>query len=162
MKTTAPVLLTLLAASLWMCSPSSAASELLFSQNADGQSTYGPSQLWSASNVNSEIADDFNVVANIDRVYASGFIWGAVNFQGVYVRFYQYGADNKPGALQREYFFAAGGPNVTFDQLSGAIDTTLSPAFAATGRHFLSVQPVTNYWYSVSYTHLTLPTSDLV
>jgi hypothetical protein len=147
MKTKAPVLLTLLAASLWMCSPSAAASDLLFSQNADGQSTYGPSQLWSASNVNSEIADDFNVVANIDRVYASGFIWGAVNFQGVYVRFYQYGADNKPGALQREYFLAAGGPNVRFDQLSGAIDTTLSPAFAATGRHFLSVQPVINYWY---------------
>ncbi len=147
MKTKVPVLLTALAASLWICSPLLAASELLFSQNADGQSTYGPSQLWSASSVNSEIADDFNVVANIDRVYASGFIWGAVNFQGVYVRFYQYGADNKPGALQREYFLAAGGPNVTFDQLSGAIDTTLSPAFAATGRHFLSVQPVINYWY---------------
>jgi IPT/TIG domain-containing protein len=147
MKTKTSVVLTLLAASLWMCSSSPAASELLFSQNADGQSTYGPSQLWSASGVNSEIADDFNVVANIDRVYASGFIWGAVNLQGVYVRFYQYGDDNKPGALQREYFFAAGDPNVTFDQLSGAIDTTLSPAFAATGRHFLSVQPVINYWY---------------
>src|SRR6476660_3799123 len=104
MKTKALVLLTLLAASLWMCSPSPAASELLFSQNADGQSTYGPSQLWSASSVNSEIADDFNVVAHIDRVYASGFIWGAVNFQGVYVRFYQYGADNNTGELHREYF----------------------------------------------------------
>src|SRR4029434_2201854 len=118
MKTKAPVLLTLLAASLWICSPSLAASELLFSQNADGQSTYGPSQCWSAGGVNSEIADDFNVVANIDRVYTSGFIWGAVNFQGVYVRFYQYGADSKPGALQREYFFAAAGPNVKFYQLS--------------------------------------------
>jgi len=42
MKTKAPVLLTVLAASLWICSPSPAASELLFSQNADGQSIYGP------------------------------------------------------------------------------------------------------------------------
>ena len=97
--------------------------------------------------MNSEVADEFNVVANIDRVSAGGFIWGAVNFQGVYVRFYAFGADNKPGALQHEYFLAAGDPNVAFNQLSGAIDATLSPAFAATGRHFLSVQPVINYWY---------------
>jgi IPT/TIG domain-containing protein len=145
MKTKAPILLIVLVASLW--NPSPAASELLFSQNADGQSTYGPSQLSSASGVNSEIADDFNVIANIDRVYVSGFVWGTVNFQGVYIRFYQYGADNRPGALQREYFLAPGDPNVTFDPLSGAIDAKLSSAFPATGRHFLSVQPVINYWY---------------
>jgi IPT/TIG domain len=122
-------------------------SGVLYFQSPDGQSTYGPSELWAASGVNSEIADDFNVIANIDRVYASGFVWGAVNFQGVYVRFYQYGADNKPGALQREYFLAASDPNLTFDSLSGAIDAKLSSAFPATGRHFLSVQPVINYWY---------------
>lgn len=145
MKTTA--LLTLLAASLWFGSPSAEASDLVFSQSSDGQSAYGPSQLWPANGVNSEVADDFNAVANIDRVSAGGFIWGTVNFQGVYVRFYEFGADNKPGALQREYFFAAGDPNVTFNQLSGTIDTTLSPAFVATGQHFLSVQPVINYWY---------------
>jgi hypothetical protein len=118
------------------------ASDPLFSQLSDGQSTYGPSQLWTANGVNSEIADDINVVANIDRVYAGGFIWGTVNFQGVYIRFYAFGADNKPGALQREYFLTAGSPNVVFDNLSGAINATLSPAFAASGRHFLSVQPV--------------------
>jgi hypothetical protein len=147
METKAPVLLMVLAASLWICSPSPAASELLFSQNADGQSTYGPSQLWSANGVSSEIADDFNVVANIDRVYASGFVWGAVDFQGVYIRFYQFGADNKPGPLQREYFLAAGDPNLTLDPVSGAIDAKLSSAFPAIGRHFLSIQPVINYWY---------------
>lgn len=147
MKTITSVLLTVLAASLWISSTSAEAGELLFSQYSDNQSTYGPSQSWPANGVNSEIADDFNVVANIDRVSAGGFIWGAVNFQGLYVRFYQFGADNKPGALQREYFFAAGNPNVVFDQLSGAIDATLSPGFNATGRHFLSVQPVINYWY---------------
>ena len=69
-----------------------------------------------------------------------------VNFQGVHVRFYEFGADNKPGALQHEYFLAAGDPNVTFDAF-GEISATLSPAFAATGRHFLSVQPVIDYWY---------------
>jgi hypothetical protein len=68
------------------------ASELLFSQLSDGQSTYGPSELWPPTGINSEVADDFDVVGDIDRVFASGFIWGAVNFQGVYVRFYEYGA----------------------------------------------------------------------
>jgi hypothetical protein len=116
------------------------ASELLFSQLSDGQSTYGPSELWTPAGVNSEVVDDFDLVGNIDRVFASGFIWGIVNFQGVYVRFYQYGADGKPGALQRQYFL-----NTGFN--AGAIDVTLSPPFSATGRHFLSVQPVINYWY---------------
>jgi PQQ-like domain len=116
------------------------ASELLFSQLSDGQSTYGPSELWTPAGVNSEVVDDFDLVGNIDRVFASGFIWGIVDFQGVYVRFYQYGADGKPGALQRQYFL-----NTGFN--AGAIDVTLSPPFSATGRHFLSVQPVINYWY---------------
>jgi hypothetical protein len=140
-------LLSVLAVLLWASTPAAPAGELLFSQYSDNQSTYGPSQLWSATGVNSEIADDFDVVANIDAVSAGGFVWGAVDFQGVYIRFYEFGADNKPGALQREYFFAANDPNVTFNQLYGTIDATLSPGFAATGRHFISVQPVINYWY---------------
>jgi hypothetical protein len=141
------VLLTVLAAFVWVSSHSAKAGELIFSQYSDNQSTFGPSQLWTPAGVNSEVADDFDVVANIDRVSAGGFVWGAVNFQGVYVRFYAYGADNKPGALQHEYFLAAGNPNVTFNSQSGTIDATLSPAFAATGRHFFSIQPVINYWY---------------
>lgn len=122
------------------------AGELIYSQLSDNQSTFGPSQLWSASGVNSEIADDFNVVANIDRVVAEGFIWGSVDFQGVYVRFYTFGADNKPGTLQQEYFFAPGNPNLVWNQ-NGLIDATLPNVFAATGQHFLSVQVVSNYWY---------------
>ena len=149
MKTIARTLLTLtlLTASLWATSASSRAGALVYSQFSDNQSTYGPSQLWTATGVNSEVADEFNVVANIDRVSAGGFVWGTVNFQGVYVRFYAFGADNKPGALQHEYFLAAGDPNVVFNSSTGQIDATLSPTFAATGRHFLSVQPVINYWY---------------
>src|SRR6478735_3517026 len=146
MKTTTRTLLAL-AASICFFIASAEASELLFSQNADGQSTYGPSELWPAASVNSEIADDFDVVANIDRVSAGGFIWGTINFQGVYVRFYEFGADGKPGALQREYFLPAGDPDLVFNSLSGAIDAYLSPAFAASGRHFLTVQPLSDYWY---------------
>jgi hypothetical protein len=129
-----------LAAFIWAGLVRAQASELLFSQSSDGQSAYGPSELWAPAGVNSEVADDFNIVGNIDRVFASGFIWGNVNFQGVYVRFYAYGADNKPGALQRQYFL-----NTGFN--AGEIDVPLSPPFSATGRHFLSVQPVINYWY---------------
>ena len=114
--------------------------ELVFSQMSDGQSTYGPSELWTPAGVNSEVADDFEVVGNIDRVFASGFIWGTVEFQGVYVRFYEFKADGTPGPLQKEYFLTP-----SFNE--GAIDVALSPPFPATGRHFLSVQPVSNYWY---------------
>ena len=139
----------MLAASLWVTSPSARAGQLIYSQYSDGQSAFGPSQVWPATGANSEIADEFDVVANIDGVYARGFAGvGTVNYQGVWIRFYAFGADNKPGALQHEYFLAASDPNVVFN--GGEINATLSPAFAATGRHFLSVQPVCNYWYSWS------------
>jgi hypothetical protein len=147
MKTFARIVLIAVAASLWTFSPSAKASEVIFSQYSDNQSTFGPSQFWPAADINTEIADDFNVVANIDRISASGFVWGPVDFQGVYIRFYEVGLDNKPGALQREYFFAAGHPDLSFNSVSGGIDVYLSPTFAATGWHFLSVQPVINYWY---------------
>jgi chitobiase/beta-hexosaminidase-like protein len=129
-----------LAVSLLFGVATSPASDLLYTQFSDSQSTFGPSELWSPSNVNSEVADDFNVIGNIDRVFASGFVWGTVDFQGVYIRFYEYKADGTPGVLQKQYF-VSGGFN------AGAIDVPLSPAFAATGKHFLSVQPVINYWY---------------
>jgi hypothetical protein len=116
------------------------ASDLIFSQMSDGQSTYGPSELWTAAGINSEVADDFDVVGNIDRVVASGFIWGTVDFRGVYVRFYAYNSDGTPGALRQQYFLTSG-----FN--AGTINVALSPAFAASGKHFVSVQPVINYWY---------------
>ena len=99
------IFLTFLAASLWITSPAANASELIYSQYSDGQSVYGPSLVWPADAVNSEVADEFNVVANIDRVSAGGSVWGPVDFQGVHIRFYEFGADNKPGALQHEYFW---------------------------------------------------------
>ena len=121
-------------------------SELVFSQYSDKQSTYGPSQAWPSTGTNSEVADDFVVRGRVDRVVADGFMWDWVDFQGVYVRFYEFGPDNAPGALQQEYFLAAGDPNLSHDS-AGAVTVNLSPAFWATGRHFISVQPVSNNWY---------------
>ena len=121
-------------------------SELMFSQYSDNQSTFGPSQTWPLTGANSEVADDFDVRGRIDRVVAGGFTWGSVDFQGVYIRFYEFGPDNAPGALQQEYFLAASDPNLSHDW-TGTVTANLSPAFLATGRHFISVQPVSNYWY---------------
>jgi len=120
------------------------ASDLLFSQPVDNQSTFGPSQLWPATNTNSEVTDDFDVVGNIDRVIIDGFVWGTVQFQGVYVRFYAGNTDGTPGALQQQYFFS-GGMNPA--STGGMIDVQLVPAFVASGKHFISVQPVSDYWY---------------
>ena len=116
------------------------ASDLLYSQAVDGQSAFGPSEVWAPSNINSEVADDFTVVGNIDRVIANGYVQGSVVFQGVYVRFYEYLLDGTPGPLQQEYFLSTG-------YSAGTIDVTLSPAFAATGKHFLTIQPVLDGWY---------------
>lgn len=116
------------------------ASELLYSQLFDGQSIFGPSDVWAPSNVDREVADDFDVVGNIDRVVATGSAASFLTFQGVHVRFYSYNSDGTPGALQQEYFLSTG-----YD--SGTVDVTLSPPFAATGKHFLSIQPVIDGWY---------------
>lgn len=121
-------------------------SELVFSQHSDDQSTYGPSQAWASTGSNSEVADDFVVRGRVDRVVADGFTWDMVDFQGVYIRFYEFGPDNAPGALQQEYFLAASDPNLSHDP-AGTVSVNLSPAFWATGRHFISVQPVSSNWY---------------
>ncbi|HEU4712541.1 MAG TPA: PQQ-binding-like beta-propeller repeat protein [Pyrinomonadaceae bacterium] len=121
-------------------------SELVFSQSSDYQSTYGPSQLWPSTGTNSEVTDDFVVKGRIDRAVVGGVIWGAVDFQGVYIRFYEFGPDNAPGALQQEYFLPASDPNLVINS-DGTVSANLSPAFWATGRHFVSVQPVSSDWY---------------
>ena len=121
-------------------------SELVFSQSSDTQSIYGPSQAWAVTGDNSEVADDFVLKGRIDRVVAKGFMWSSTEFQGVYIRIYEFSANNAPGALQREYFLAANDPDLTHDS-AGTVSANLSPAFWATGRHFISVQPLSNHWY---------------
>jgi hypothetical protein len=121
-------------------------SELVFSQSSDTQSIYGPSQAWPVTGNNSEVADDFVLKGRIDRVVAKGFMRSATDFQGVYIRIYECGANNTPGALQQQYFLAASDPNLSHDS-AGTVSANLSPAFWATGRHFISVQPLTDRWY---------------
>ena len=75
MKTICQVTLFVFAALFWIASPSAVASELIYSQYSDGQSVYGPSLVWPADGVNSEVADEFDVVANIDRVSAGGSVY---------------------------------------------------------------------------------------
>ncbi len=120
--------------------------ELVFSQSPDYRSMYGPSQLFSSIGSNSEVTDDFVVMGRIDRVVAEGFIWGGADFQGVYIRFYGFGRDNAPGSLLQEYFLPASDPNLVISS-DGTVSVNLSPAFWATGRHFVSVQPVSSDWY---------------
>ena len=140
MKTMKRLLAAAIAACLGAIAVPAQASDLLFSQLVDGQSVFGPSDVWTPSNVDREVADDFDVVGSIDRVVADGSASDFLTFQGVHVRFYAYNTDGTPGALQQEYFFTTG-------YNAGTVDVTLSPAFAATGKHFLSVQPVIDGWY---------------
>ena len=123
------------------------ASELIYAQINDGQSTYGPSLLWGDPVTNSEIADDFEVIGAIDRVVAGGFIFGTTPvWQGVFVRFYESKVDGTPGVLQRQIHLLPGDPNFIVDA-TGMIDVRLEQPFQATGRHFVTVQPHVNYWY---------------
>ena len=149
MKTICQVTLFVFAALFWMASPSAVAGELIYSRCClAAKRPYGPSLVWPADGVNGEVADEFNVVASIDRVSAGGFIWGSVNFQGVHVRFYEFGADNKPGALQREYFLQRPAIQTSPSTNSQAkLTRSCRPLSLPPGGNFLSVQPVINYWY---------------
>src|SRR3954467_10657980 len=72
------------------------------SMNFSDFSDWGPSQKSPWGEINSEIADDFDVVGTITRIDVSGFGVSTqdTEFAGVYVYFYAYGSDNTPGALQ--------------------------------------------------------------
>lgn len=63
MKTICQVTLFIFAALFWIASASAVAGELVYSQYSDGQSTYGPSLVWSADSVSAEVADDFKETA---------------------------------------------------------------------------------------------------
>ncbi len=127
------------------------AGEILWSQAVDGQSNYGPSHREPSGPINAEVADDFDLSASIDRVVAYGFDFPnhITDFSGVWVRFYASGTSGGPGALQSEVFIAAGDPGLV-DGLEpdGWLDITLPTPFSASGRHFVSVQPVMSTpWY---------------
>ncbi len=113
---------------------------------------FGPSQKAGSAQytTDSALADDINLTGTISRVdvrgYTSGFFSPTSSsdyYYGLMVRFYAVGADNKPGALQAEYFVPKGSPNLLFQSTGlGDVRVRLEPAFQATGRHFLSAQIV--------------------
>ena len=140
-----------LASALILLAVGASASEILLSQQVDGQSNYGPSHRDPGGPINAEVADDFDLTATIDRVVAYGFDFPnpVTDFSGVWVRFYASGTSGGPGALQAEIFVAAGDPGLVNGlEPDGWLDITLPTAFPASGRHFVSVQPVmSTAWY---------------
>lgn len=123
------------------------AQTVLDSQAGNGQSSEINFVAPDGSN-NYESVDDIDVTGVINRVVVTGYMpnfttWG---FQGVWVRFYAHTASG-PGALQAEYFVASGTAGLTFDTTGGTyFDVTLASGFAATGPHYLGVQPKVGWW----------------
>lgn len=132
-----------LASLLALASPA-AATELLYST---GWSNYTSiqSEMCSSPALNYESADDFDLVANIERVYVTGNnsclgFCSPPPVAGARVRFYAW-TQNGPGALQVEHFVPAGSPALQYDPTNVEdVDVTLPQPFAATGKHYVSVQ----------------------
>jgi hypothetical protein len=130
-----------------LASASRAQQELLFSSPSDSTSYYAlpESAVTTVPVASSELADDFDVVGTVERLYVIG--GGCFNctppvVSAVVVRFYEWTAAG-PGALQQEELIPAGTPGLLYTGSSpGVIDISLPVPFAATGKHFLSVQVV--------------------
>lgn len=119
----------------------------LVAQWPDHQNTLTSS---SSPGQSTEVADDFDLHADIARVIVHGN-WGEFGPTptGFSVRFYAPAGD-EPGALLHQVTLPTGDPGLIFDPLNPEeVDITLPAPFAATGRHFLSVQALsasTNLW----------------
>src|SRR5919205_599043 len=118
----------------------------LWAQQTNYYTSIGPSaKSQTGTPLNKEVADDFDVTGTVERVIVNGdsSINGAAVYGG-YVRFYAW-ANGAPGALQSEYFLRRDDPRFVADTASPAfIDLTLPTPFRATGKHFVSVQLVTD------------------
>jgi hypothetical protein len=126
----------------------------IWSQPWDHRSQYGPSsQTTTDPIVDREVADDFDVVGQVEAIYADGshityFGSPAMQFTSAYVRFYEW-QNGTPGALQYEQSIPASAITLTTD-VTGAFGMRipLPTQFAATGKHFVSVQTVSNLGWS--------------
>lgn len=120
---------------------------ILWNQPANGNTTSNTSMLipGDTSPWDTEVADDFDVVGEIQRVVVAGHGCGqcsAPDLDGVWVRFWTW-TPNGPGAVQAEMLVDADDPGLLYDPvLPATFDITLPQAFAATGPHFLSIQAV--------------------
>ncbi|MBA3544298.1 MAG: PQQ-binding-like beta-propeller repeat protein, partial [Chthoniobacterales bacterium] len=109
---------------------------------------------WGPSSQGSEIADDFDLVGTVTRIDVNGYGVGTKDaaFSGIYIRFYAYGTDAKPGALQQEFFIPKNDPRILNQVNSSDFQIALGSAFQASGKHFVSVQTSSGstewYWRS--------------
>jgi hypothetical protein len=130
---------------LGLLAPLTAQADLLFKTNWDNQAFIGPSSKTRVdAPLNKEVADDFDLVARIDKVTVNGYrdfnsrqnpaVYGA------WVRFYAWNA-GKPGALQAQHWLPKGDPRLVFDPvMPSVVQFTLPTPFNATGKHFVSMQ----------------------
>src|SRR3990172_3939930 len=101
--------------------PSAVAEEIIWQQVYDLQGSWGPSQITPSNpaQLNQELADDFDVVGTVSRVDVTGFNGffgaGSAPFYGLYVRFYAFGPDGKPGALLAQYYLPRNDPRLWMD-----------------------------------------------
>lgn len=120
------------------------ASELLFSTGWSNYTTV-QSELCGNPSLDYEAADDFDLVASVERIYVNGHnsciaTCSPPPVAGARVRFYAWTA-NGPGVQQAEYFVPAGAPGFAYDPNSiEDLDITLPQPFAASGRHYVSVR----------------------
>ncbi len=131
---------------MWFVLPARAAS-LLDTQPGDGLSSSYSFRSPDGLTLY-EATDDIDVIGNVNEVVVTGYQpnFPYSNFGGLYVRFYA-NASGAPGALQAEYFLAAGDANLSYEpQFASWFDIKLPAAFAASGRHFLAVQIVAAAW----------------
>jgi hypothetical protein len=157
-----PILLS----ALLLSSLPALAQDAAWTQANDFKTTWGPAQLTKNSaygTLNTELADDFDMVGTLTKVAFSGYNSSYANpsvnpavFYGVYVRFYAYGADGKPGALQATYWLPKGDSRLTIDSAQpNTFSALLEPAFQANGKHFVATQVVMDadmqaIWYGWS------------
>lgn len=127
--------------------------EKIWDQQWDFQNTFGYSVHLPDRSIDSELADDFDLTASIERVTIHGDRGfgapGEAAVTGAWVRFYQW-ASGVPGAMLYEEFVPAGDRLLTNENVE-SVTTVLEHPFRSEGKTFVSVQMVMDqpyYWYS--------------
>lgn len=137
-------LAAIVAGAVFLAPPTASATELLFSTGWTNYTTV-ESELCGVPTLDNEAADDFDLVATIERVYVNGHnsclaFCSPPPATGAWVRFYEWTAAG-PGTLQSEQFVAAGDPGLAYDPTNiEDLDIALPEPFLATGKHYVSVQ----------------------
>ena len=132
-------------AALLPCAPVAAQCDPLWSNPWEGGYVFD-SYAEQVTGFDAEVADDFELTAEIHRVVAYGLACSGCPIEpltGVRIRFYEW-TPNGPGALQVEHVVAGEDPSLGYDGAgagAGTFDVWLPEPFQASGLHFLSVQP---------------------